>query len=136
MRGPKPRPVTYDTYWAFFMSTEVNLVALGKVVRDFASGRSLKSVPTRILMVLTMIFVLAWPTIAGAMTGYNSNNVAFVETADGSLARFSSFQPILYVIHDGSRVGLSDGYLVPYCNRESCESSVLRLDSMTAPDGP
>lgn len=122
MHGPGARPVSYVTYWAFFMSQEADLETLGGVIRDFATGRSLKSRPIRIIMVLTMMFALAWPTVASAMTGYDSNNISFIETLDGSLARFSSFEPVLYVIHDGSRVGLTDGYLVPYCDAEGRKS--------------
>lgn len=90
------------------------------MIRDFIARRRLKSMTAMIFMAVTMLFVLAWPTVASAMTGYDSNNVAFVKIKDGSLIPFASFIPLLYVIHDGSRIdGLTDEYLVPCCSETS-----------------
>lgn len=108
-------PVTYDTFWTFFMAHEVSFGTIWACIRDFASGRSLRCKTTRLFIVLTMMFVMAWPTLASAMTGYNSNNTAFFKTKDGTFVAFSALQPVLYVVHDGSRVGLGDDYVVPYC---------------------
>ncbi|KAL1882153.1 hypothetical protein Daus18300_000638 [Diaporthe australafricana] len=73
-----------------------------------------------VLMAATMLFALAWPTIASAMTGYDSNNIAFIKIRDGSLIPFSSLIPLLYVIHDGSRIdGLTDEHKVPCCRDTS-----------------
>lgn len=84
-----------------------------------------------IFMVVTMLFVLAWPTIASAMTGYDSNNVAFVKIRDGSLIRFNSFSPLLYTIHDGSRLdGLTDEYLVPCCSDSGQSFLILNFASL------
>lgn len=126
MQYEQATPITYDTFWTLFMSREVNLTTITGIIYDFTTGRSIKSKTTRIFIVLTMMFVLAWPTIAGAMTGYDSNNTAFVKNSDGTLAPFASFVPVLYVIEDGDRVGLDKGYIVPYCYGD-CRSAMPSL---------
>lgn len=112
--------ITYDTYWTFFMARDANLTNSLVLIRDFAVRKGLRSKVTMIIAVLTMVFVTSWPTIASAMTGYDSNNTGFINLTDSTQVPFSSFKPLLYVIHDGSRVGLSDDYPVTYCNG-SCE---------------
>jgi hypothetical protein len=93
-------------------------------------------------MSLTMLFVISIPTLTNSMTGYTPTFKAFVRTEDpitrpsqfspnvtviaeggalapasgSSLTLFRSFQETLYVIHDGSRVGLADDYAVPVPN--------------------
>ncbi|KAH8756380.1 hypothetical protein F5883DRAFT_375815, partial [Diaporthe sp. PMI_573] len=112
-----PRPVTYNTFWTLFMSSEVSLSAVTGLIRDFSSRRSLKSKPVMIFMVFTTIFILAWPTMISAMTGYDTNNMPYVTIAVGEHMLFHYFDPVLYVIHDGSRLsGLTDEYKVPYCS--------------------
>lgn len=102
------------------MQDGISLLGVTGVIRDFIARRRLKSKTAMIFMAVTMLFVLAWPTVASAMTGYDSNNVAFIKIKDGSLIPFASFIPLLYVIHDGSRIdGLTDEYLVPCCSEAS-----------------
>lgn len=115
MNGPDALPVTYDTFWTFFMSKEISFTTLYGVICDFVAGKSLKSKVHRTLIIFIMLFVMAWPTLASAMTGYDTTTSAFVKTRDGRLVPFAYFMPILYMIHDGQRVGLSNDYLVPYC---------------------
>lgn len=108
--------VTYNTYWTFFLAREADLGTVSALIRDFSTRKGLRSKWTMIVVVLTMLFVMGWPTIASAMTGYDSNNTGYVNLTDNTQVPFSAFQPVLYVIHDGSRVGLTDDYKVPYCN--------------------
>lgn len=51
-----------------------------------------------------MAFVLATPTLAGAMSGYDQNGEAFVLDTKGKLYPFAQFYSALYLIHDGWRV--------------------------------
>lgn len=126
--GPETTHVSYHTYWTIFMQDSISMTGVLGVIRDFISRRRLKSIMAMIFMVATMLFVLVWPTIASAMTGYDSNNVAFVKIRDGSLIRFNAFQPLLYTIHDGSRLdGLTDEYLVSCCSESGKPSSILPL---------
>lgn len=63
-------------------------------------------------MILTMTFVLAFPTLASAMTGYSANNQAWVKTDDVRQVPFSQFERAQYVINDGNRVSLSAKYAI------------------------
>lgn len=108
------------------MQDGISLLGVTGVIRDFIARRRLKSMTAMIFMAVTMLFVLVWPTVASAMTGYDSNNVAFVKIKDGSLIPFASFIPLLYIIHDGSRIdGLTDEYLVPCCSESSKSPNIL-----------
>lgn len=115
------------------MQDGISLLGVTGVIRDFIARRRLKSITAMIFMAVTMLFVLVWPTVASAMTGYDSNNVAFVKIKDGSLIPFASFIPLLYIIHDGSRIdGLTDEYLVPCCSEssKSPEHSLCKLGTV------
>lgn len=51
-----------------------------------------------------MVFILAFPTLASAMTGYDSNVSSFLPDYNGSYIPFNNFSRVLYVIHDGWRL--------------------------------
>lgn len=107
-------PVTYDTFWTIFMRQEASLVSMVRVARDFSSRRSLRSKVAMIFMVLTMVLILVFPTLAGAMTGYASRSGSFIADQKGNLSPFAQFTPVLYFIHDGWRIGLDGNQPVPY----------------------
>jgi len=107
-------PITYDTFWAFFVRDDASLIATLRVIRDFAARRSLRSRVAMVFIVLTMAFVLAFPTLASAMTGYTANSASFVEDTAGNLISFAQFKPLAYMIHDGWRIGLTGDYPIPW----------------------
>ena len=64
-------------------------------------------------MLLTMIFALAFPTLASAMTGYTGAVEAYVRDHQNSnYIRFDEFQPVLYIVHDGDRIGQHSDFVV------------------------
>lgn len=63
-------------------------------------------------MVATLIFTLSFPTLASAMTGYNSNVADFVIDLNRSYVPLSSYKPAVYVIHDGWRINQTGNYYV------------------------
>lgn len=70
-----------------------------------------------IFIAFMTIFVLAWPTTVSAMTGYDTNDVLYVTITVVEHMPFHYFDPVLYIIHDGSIVsGLTDEYKMPYSN--------------------
>jgi hypothetical protein len=79
-------------------------MSLFRISRDFTTRQRLRSKIAMIFMLVTMGYILAFPTIASAMTGYNGNVAAFVPDNSGNFVKFESFQPVLYVIHDGDRI--------------------------------
>ena len=119
-------PVTYGTFFSIFLGNEASLYSTAGMVRDFARRRSLRSKAAMVLMPLSMLYVLAWPTFASAMTGYTTASAAFVTDRQGNLISYDTFLPVAYVIRDGWRVNLTGNYLVTYKQREfwsSCEWS-------------
>lgn len=114
--------ITYNTYWTVFMGKESELLTSLFLLRDFTTRKRLRSATTMVIIMFAMLFIMGWPTIASAMTAYDSINYGYVSMTDNTQVAFSAFRPILYVIHDGERVNLSSNYPVPYCNG-SCKSS-------------
>lgn len=114
--------ITYNTYWTFFMGRDTGpgLKTVSVLVRDFATRKGLRSKATMVIVVLTMVFVMSWPTIASAMSSYDNNTISYINRTDKTQVPFSSFKPLLYVIHDGSRINLTDDLKVFWCEG-SCE---------------
>jgi hypothetical protein len=110
-------PVTFDTFFATHLEETASLKSTAKMVRDFSTRQRLRSRPIMAFVIGTMLFILAWPTIAGAMTGYTSAESAFVSDSGGSLIPLDNYYLVPYVIHDGWRIGLEGNHLVTH----SCE---------------
>ncbi|KAJ4361735.1 hypothetical protein N0V95_001628 [Ascochyta clinopodiicola] len=106
------QPVTFDTYRIIFLQNESLILAIPRIIRDFSRRRGLHSRFAMVFIVLTMLFVLVFPTLGSAMTGYSGNVEAYVPDSAGNNILFSSFRPLYYVIHDGSRLNLTDEYEV------------------------
>ncbi|XPS95522.1 hypothetical protein M3J09_004810 [Ascochyta lentis] len=106
------RPVTFNTYRTIFLQNESLILAIPRIIRDFSRRRGLHSKFAMVFIVLTMLFVLIFPTLGSAMTGYSGNVEAYVPDIAGNNILFSSFRPLYYVIHDGNRVNLTDDYEV------------------------
>lgn len=105
-------PITYQTFWTIFMQDGPSLRSVFRTVRDFIWLRGLRSKSIMFFMIFTMMFVLAFPTLASAMTGYSANNQAWVKTDDVKQVLFSHFERARYVINDGNRVGLSAKFAI------------------------
>jgi hypothetical protein len=84
----------------------------GRMIRDFTRRHRLVSRPAMVFMIMTMLYILAFPTFGSAMTGYSANVQAFVEDHSKNYVPYNSFRYLFYVIHDGERVGLSNDYPV------------------------
>ncbi|KAG8157774.1 hypothetical protein KVR01_012436 [Diaporthe batatas] len=105
-------PVTYRTYWTIFMQNHASVQSIFRLVRDFTTKRGLRSKVAMVFMILTMVFVMAFPTLASAMTGYTANNEAVIKFGNGTQTPFENFNQIVAIIHDGGRVNLTDEYMV------------------------
>lgn len=65
-----------------------------------------------IFMVFTMIFIVAFPTIVSAMSGYDSNVDSYMPDLDDNFFRFGNFSRVLYVIHDGWRINQDGNFWI------------------------
>ena len=63
-------------------------------------------------MVATMLLILAFPTLMSAMSGYDSNVVSRIQDGDNNLVPFDKYAQVLYVIHDGWRIGQGGNYWI------------------------
>ena len=106
--------VTYDTYWAAFMDDQPSAWQTLVFIRDSVTKHSGQPVGATIFVVLAILLVLSFPTMASAMTGYRAKTEGFITDWQGNLVPMSSYILAAYVIHDGSRVNLSDNYVLPY----------------------
>jgi len=107
-------PVTFATFWLAFMDTQPSLQSTILLIRDFVTKPSRQSTLSVIFLPLAMFFVIAFPTLASAMTGYSARTEAFVTDAQQNLVPLSSFILAGYTIHDGSEIGLANDYVVPF----------------------
>ncbi|KAH7087845.1 hypothetical protein FB567DRAFT_592502 [Paraphoma chrysanthemicola] len=117
-------PITFSTYRTVFLRNESLVFAIYRLFRNFARRRQLHSRIAMAFMVMTMIFILIFPSFSSAMTGYsasvksyvrdNSNVETIMANDNNNYMAFSSFKRILYVIHDGWRVGEDGDFVVPY----------------------
>lgn len=107
-------PITYSSFFAVFLESAASLRSIYRVTRDFTTRRALPSKLAMTCIIASMVFVLAWPTLASAMTGYSPALRPFVLDYEDNLISYSSFSPVAYVIHDGWRVNLTGNYLVSF----------------------
>lgn len=120
-------PVSYRTFWVSFMQSDVTMPSIFCLIRDFTSKRGLRSKVAMTFMIITMVFVMVFPTLASAMTGYTANNEAVIKFGKGNQQTpFGTFRQLIAIIHDGSRVNLTDEYMVfrgsPQNQLETCGS--------------
>ncbi|PVI05304.1 hypothetical protein DM02DRAFT_668505 [Periconia macrospinosa] len=105
-------PVTFHTYRTVFLQDQPLLFAIPKLLKDFVYRHRLNSKAAMACILSTLCFVLAFPTLASAMTGYTTNMKAYVPDRAGNLMSFEAFQSIHFVIHDGDRINQTKDYLV------------------------
>lgn len=105
-------PITLRTYRTIFLPKGSLLVDTLRMIRDFSFRHGLQSKIAMCFMIFTMVFTLAFPTFASAMTGYSGNVGAFVNATDNNYVPFEAFEYAYFVIHDGWRIGKEGDYLV------------------------
>ena len=59
-----------------------------------------------------MIFIILFPTLASAMSGYDANVAAYMPDTNRNFLPFKGFKRIVYVIHDGNRIGENEPYWI------------------------
>ncbi|KAI1779343.1 hypothetical protein F4818DRAFT_247220 [Hypoxylon cercidicola] len=122
-------PVTYAVFSIIYLQDEPSILSTIRIARAFISGRELKSKPSMVFMILSMLFLIGWPTFASAMTGYTTIVEAFVPDYDGNYVPYADFQAIAYIIHDGERVNLTEDYAIPFLVRGESDGEPIIYDS-------
>ena len=100
MEGPQ---VSYHTFAAFGFQpgTAAGALMLGK---NFLSNRSLRSKRIVSWVLIATLYIVAFPTLSSAMTGYTSVMVAYLEDKSQNLVPWESYHAIAGIIEDSDRV--------------------------------
>ncbi|KAF2730980.1 hypothetical protein EJ04DRAFT_584472 [Polyplosphaeria fusca] len=108
-------PVTLDTFRTVFLDKEPTVMSSLYLIRDFATRRGLQSKIAMTFVTFTMTYILFFPTLTSAMTGYSTDVQAYIPDSSKNFLPFESFKPVLYIVHDGTRVNQTSDYRVtPY----------------------
>lgn len=106
------QPITYQTFRTIFLQNEGSILSTCSIIKSFVWQRRLKSKTAMAFMILTMVFILAFPTLASAMSGYDSNVGSYLPDYDNNFVPFNNFSRVLYVIHDGWRINQTNEFWV------------------------
>lgn len=106
------KPVSYRLFRTIFIENDASLISTGRTIKSFIRQRRLRSKAAMVFMIATMLFILAFPTLMSAMSGYDSNVVSRVQDGDDNLVPFNKYARVVYVIHDGWRVGENGEYWI------------------------
>ena len=105
-------PVTYQLFRTIFIESDTSVLSASRTIKSFLWQRRLRSTIVMIFLILTMLLVIAFPTLMSAMSGYDSNVSSRILDRDNNLIAFSSFHRVRYVIHDGWRINLTGNYWI------------------------
>lgn len=116
---------SYKLYAAVAFET-TTMGTLGVLAKEFlAFGEKSWSRLFRWLAILSMLlstfYVLAFPTLMAAMTGYITTYETYVENYEHSLVEWYKVRGVSYIIHDASRLdklGYSDDLVVTENDRD------------------
>ncbi|ETI21021.1 hypothetical protein G647_07364 [Cladophialophora carrionii CBS 160.54] len=103
VRSMESSPVSYGTFEAVTLQSG-SLSANFKLARDLFKNKTAQARAAVVWMIISACFVLAFPSILSAITGYSVNIGSFVEVDDGSLVQYSNFAMVRYIVHDAHRI--------------------------------
>lgn len=119
--------VVFSQVLLYLMETRpVSYPLFAKIALDPASIWSLRSMVRRspcrarksstsifmFCMVLATIYVVAFPTMMGSMTGYVTSWDAYLNTTQGEYLPFDQFQQAEYLVTDGDRINRTKDLIV------------------------
>jgi hypothetical protein len=87
-------------------------VAFYKQTSTFLSMRNWRHKLRIFWIILSTVFIVAFPTLASAMTGYAPLTDPFVRGQGGQLVPLSSYLDVIYIIHDAERLGLASSLVL------------------------
>lgn len=77
-------PVSYGTYKIVFLGDPISLGGVSGLVREFTLLRCLPSMIGMVWIISSALFLIVFPTFVSAMSGYSSNNHAFIQDSGGN----------------------------------------------------
>lgn len=100
-------PISYGTYKTLFLRDGISFTGLIDLIREFWTHRPLTSSWAMAWMVLSAIFVILFPTLISALSGYSANGHAYIFDGSGNLMDYQKLFMIDYVIHNASRLNFA-----------------------------
>lgn len=110
-RAMEGSQVSYHTFAAFAFEPGT-VTGVFMLARDFASNRSLRSKMIVSWALVSTLYIVAFPTLSSAMTGYTSVMEAYLEDKSQNLVRWELFREVVYSIEDADRID-------PYFKRDT-----------------
>lgn len=84
-------PITFGTFRTVFLHNEASLVSIPRLIQDFSYRHSLHSRAAMIFMIVTLAFILLFPTFGSAMSGYSAGVQPYVLDRDNNYVPFEKF---------------------------------------------
>jgi hypothetical protein len=107
---------SYKMYTAVALQT-TSLTTLGVMAKEFLCFgergwmRFFRWLAVFSILISTL-YVLAFPTLMGAMTGYITTYEPYMEDFDNNLIEWEQVQPVMAMVEDAQRIGFSKPLLV------------------------
>lgn len=106
--------VPHDTYKAITLQIDTAW-GLFLLVKNLPRTGDRRAKGALIWTIVSASFVLLFPTWLSAMTGYVADINPYVSLPDNTIVPISMFQPLIYTIHDGARLGDPYSTDTPVC---------------------
>lgn len=143
LRIMERKSVSYGTFEVLGFQT-ASATTIFKLMRDYLTNHGVRAKLSILWIILSSIYVVAFPTLASAMTGYSANSHAYVRDYSGALSLWSTYKQVQYIVNDGWRVGLTGRYILtdvdehntPDYVRTACANKAPVIYDTTAPTIP
>ena len=96
--------VSYDTFKAITLQNNT-ITGIVLLIKDFLKTSNKRGQVAIAWTIFAGSFVLLIPTWMSAMTGYTADTQPFVSDKVGRWLPYEGFEPVIYIIHDGARLG-------------------------------
>ncbi|KAF2648792.1 hypothetical protein K491DRAFT_669993 [Lophiostoma macrostomum CBS 122681] len=126
---------SYKMYTAVAFQT-TSMSTLGVLAKEFlafgeTSWRRFFRWLGILCMLLSTLYVLSFPTLMGALTGYITTSEAYIEDSSNNLIEFSKFSGVQWIIWDSDRMGKN--YTKPLIAAEADSGLVKAIDICKTP---
>lgn len=130
--------ISYGTFEAITLRPD-SWVALWNLNRDFLYNKGVRARVTAVWLIMSMLFIVAFPSMISAMSGYSANVEAFVRV-ENNMIQYSDFRIVRYIIHDAWRLGMMGDHLVTVNPGDGKTAPLIMLwlytDTMPRPSFP
>ncbi|GAW22628.1 hypothetical protein ANO14919_121700 [Xylariales sp. No.14919] len=102
------QPLSFAAFRTIFLESEPSIFSTWTIAKSFIFQKRVASKFTSGFIIFDMVFILAWPTLISAATGYVPITWPVIREQGSeenpNLIAFSRFRPIAYIIHDFWRI--------------------------------